>query len=59
MSVLYDAGALIAAEGNDRRIWAEHRVRLEMGSVALTTAPVIAQTSRTPRQVQLRRFLRG
>lgn len=59
MSVLYDAGALIAVEGNDRRIWAEHRVRLEMGSVALTTAPVIAQASRTPRQVQLRRFLRG
>ena len=29
--VVYDAGALIAAERNDRRFWAEHRVRLELG----------------------------
>lgn len=59
MSVVYDAGALIAAERNDRRIWADHRVRLEMGVVPLTTAPVVAQVSRSPRQVQLRRFLQG
>lgn len=59
MSVVYDAGALIAADGNDRRIWAEHRVRLELGIVPLTTAPVVAQVSRSPRQVQLRRFLQG
>lgn len=59
MSVVYDAGALIAADRNDRRIWAEHRVRLEMGVVPLTTAPVVAQVSRSPRQVQLRRLLKG
>lgn len=59
MSVVYDAGALIAAEGNDRRVWAEHRVRLEMGVVPLTTAPVVAQVSRSPRQVNLRRLLKG
>lgn len=59
MSVVYDAGALIAAESNDRRMWAEHRVRLEMGIVPLTTAPVVAQVSRSPRQAQLRRFLQG
>jgi hypothetical protein len=59
MSVVYDASVLIAAEHNDRRIWAEHCVRLETGIVPVTTAPVVAQVSRSARQVQLRRFLRG
>ncbi|MGI8678495.1 MAG: type II toxin-antitoxin system VapC family toxin [Jatrophihabitans sp.] len=59
MSVVYDAGALMAAERNDRRLWAEHPVRLEMGVIPITTAPVIAQTSRTSRQVQLWRLLHG
>ena len=59
MSVVYDAGMLVAAERNDRRAWADHRARLELGVVAITTAPVVAQVSRAPRQVQLRRFLRG
>ncbi|MHB8695333.1 MAG: PIN domain-containing protein [Solirubrobacteraceae bacterium] len=59
MSVAYDAGVLIAADRNERATWAEHRVRLELGLVPVTTAPVVAQVSRSPRQVQLRRFLRG
>lgn len=59
MSVVYDAGALIAAERSDREVWADHRARLELGLVPLTTAPVVAQVSRSSRQVQLRRFLRG
>lgn len=59
MSVVYDAGVLVAAERNDRQAWADHRVRLELGIVPVTTAPVAAQVSRSPRQVQLRRFLRG
>lgn len=59
MNVVYDAGVLIAAERNDRAVWAEHRVRLELGIVPLTTAPVVAQVSRSDRQPQLRRFLRG
>ena len=59
MSILYDAGVLVAAECNGRQVWAEHRARLELGVVPATTAPVIAQVSRSPRQVQLRRFLRG
>ena len=59
MSTVYDAGALIAAESNNRRIWAEHRARLEIGIEPITTAPVVAQASRSPRQAQLRRFLRG
>jgi predicted nucleic acid-binding protein len=59
VSVVYDAGALIAAERSDRATWAEHRARLELGVVPFTTAPVVAQVSRSGRQAQLRRFLRG
>jgi len=59
MSVVYDAGVLVAADRNDRTVWADHRARLELGTVPLTTAPVVAQVSRSLRQVQLRRFLRG
>jgi len=59
MTVVYDAGLLIAADRNVRDVWADHRARLDMGVVATTTAPVIAQVMRSPRQVQLRRLLRG
>jgi hypothetical protein len=57
--VVYDAGILIAADRNDRSIWAEHRVYLEAGLVPLVPAPVVAQASRSPKQAQLRRVLRG
>jgi hypothetical protein len=54
---------LSVAVGNGRReppsVWADHRIRLEVGAVPTTTAPVVAQVSRSARQVQLRRFLRG
>ena len=59
MSIVYDAGVLVAAERDDRNVWADHRIRLEVGAVPTTTAPVVAQVSRAARQVQLRRFLRG
>ena len=59
MRFAYDAGLLIAAERNDRAVWADHAARLELGIVPLTTAPVVAQVSRSGRQAQLRRFLRG
>ncbi|MGI8809098.1 MAG: twitching motility protein PilT [Acidimicrobiales bacterium] len=59
MTVVYDAGALVAAERSDRRLWADHRARLELGMVPMTTAPVVAQVSRSPQQAQFRRFLRG
>ncbi len=59
MTVVYDAGALIAADRSDRETWADHRARLELGVVPVTTAPVVAQVSRAARQAQLRRFLRG
>ncbi len=58
-AVVYDAGPLIAAERNDRRFWAEHRARLEFGIVPCVPAPIVAQVSRSPKQAQLRRLLRG
>jgi hypothetical protein len=59
MNILYDAGVLIAAERGDREVRAEHRVRLELDLLPRTTAPVVAQASRSPRHAQLRRFRRG
>jgi len=57
--LVYDAGVLVVAERNDRNVWADHRARLESGIAPVTTAPVAAQVSRSARQTQLRRFLRG
>jgi predicted nucleic acid-binding protein len=57
--VVYDTGVLIAADRSQRRIWAEHRVRLEAGHIPLVPAPVVAQASRSPKQAQMRRLLRG
>jgi predicted nucleic acid-binding protein len=57
--VVYDTGVLVAADRNERRVWAEHRVRLEAGIVPAVPSPVVAQASRSPTQAQLRRFLRG
>jgi predicted nucleic acid-binding protein len=58
-AVVYDTAVLVAADRNDRRAWAEHKARLELGVIPLVPAPVIAQVSRSPQQAQLRRFLRG
>src|SRR5215470_11370680 len=58
-AVVYDAGVLMAADRNERRAWAEHKARLELGVLPLVPAPVVAQVSRSPQQAQLRRFLAG
>jgi hypothetical protein len=57
--VVYDAAVLVAADRNERRAWVEHKVRLEFGVLPLVPAPVVAQVSRSPQQVRLRRFLAG
>jgi hypothetical protein len=57
--VVYDAGALVAADRNDRVFWLDHRVRLEQGVVPVVPAAVVAQVSRSARQVPLRRLLKG
>lgn len=59
MTIVYDTGVLVAADRNDRAVWADHAVRLAAGIVPTVTAPVVAQASRSSRQVPLRRFLSG
>jgi len=59
MSIILDAGALIAAERRDLQTWARLKAELELGDRPVTTAPVVAQVSRSPRQALLHRFLRG
>jgi len=58
-AVVYDAAVLVAADRNERRAWAEHKARLELGLIPLVPAAVVAQVSRSPQQAQLRRFLTG
>jgi hypothetical protein len=57
--VVYDAGVLVAADRNVRTVWADHRIRLEAGNIPVVPAPVVAQVSRSPAQVQVRRLLHG
>jgi len=56
--VTYDTGALIAAERNDRRMWALHAGFLAEEIVPTVPAPVLAQTWRGgPGQASLVRLL--
>ena len=58
--IVYDSGSLIAADRSDRAVWARHKAFLEASFNLITTAPVVAEVSRTgARQAQLHRFLRG
>jgi hypothetical protein len=58
--IVYDAGALIAADRSERAVWARHKALLEADVEPDTTAPVAAQASRDgSRHAQLHRFLRG
>jgi hypothetical protein len=55
----YDTGALLAAERNDRRLWALHRRALERGLVPSVPAGVLGQAWRGGPQALLSRLLRG
>src|SRR4051812_15116906 len=55
--VTYDAGALVAAERNDRRMWALHRRSLERGVTPTVPAGVLAQVWRGGPQASLSRLL--
>lgn len=58
--VVYDAGALIAAERNDRRMWALHKAAHIARIVPIVPAPVLAQVWRGgAQQASLGRLLRG
>jgi hypothetical protein len=55
----YDSGALIAAERDDRRMWALHRRTLERGVAPTVPAGVLGQAWRGGPQPQLSRLLAG
>ncbi len=60
MGVTYGTGALIAADGGERRMWARHRALLLRREVPTVPAPVVAQSWRgSNRQVLLARILSG
>jgi hypothetical protein len=60
MGVTYDAGALVAAERGERRMWARHRALLTAREVPTVPAPVVAQAWRGGgRQALLSRLLVG
>ena len=55
---LYDAGALIAIDRNDRRMWARYQVALDDGRDLRVPAVVVGQAWRNARrQVRLGQFL--
>ncbi len=57
--VTYDTGALVAADYNDRRMWALHAGFLAAEAVPTVPAPVLAEAWRGGgRQASLSRFLR-
>jgi predicted nucleic acid-binding protein len=57
---LYDAGALIAIDKNDRRMWARYQVALDDDRDVRVPAVVVGQAWRdSRRQVRLDRFLAG
>src|SRR5258708_34113102 len=60
MGVTYDAGALIAADRGERRIWARHRALLVRREVPTVPAPALAQSWRGAScQALLARLLAG
>lgn len=57
---LYDAGALIAIDNGDRRMWARHSLALEDGRDIHVPSVVVSQAWRdSRRQVRLGKFLAG
>ena len=58
-SYVYDAGALIAIESDDRRMWAIHKTALAQNREIVVPAIVVAQAWRDGRkQARLGRILR-
>ena len=57
--ITYDAGALIAAERADRRLWALHKRALERGLVPTVPAGVLGQSWRGGPRAQMSRLLKG
>jgi hypothetical protein len=57
--IVYDAGALVAGERNDRPMWALHDAALRRGITPIVPAGVLAQAWRGGPQARLSQVLRG
>lgn len=57
--IIYDAGALVAAERNVRSMWALHDATLRRGLTPIVPAGVLAQVWRGGPQASLSRLLSG
>ena len=57
--LVYDAGALIAAERNDRRMWALHARALARGVLPRVPAGAVVETWRGSEQPSLSKLLEG
>ena len=57
--LVYDTGALIAAEGNNRRIWALHARALQRGVLPVIPAACVVEAWRGGKQANLARLLDG
>lgn len=59
LGVVYDTGALIAAEANDRRLWALHARAMQRGILPVVPAGCVVEAWRSGRQPNLARLLDG
>ena len=59
VGLVYDTGALIAADRNDRRMWAVHARALARGLLPVVPAGCVMEAWRGDRQVSLNRLLAG
>jgi predicted nucleic acid-binding protein len=59
LGLVYDTGALIAAESNDRRMWALHTRALQRGVLPIVPAGCVVEAWRGGRQINLVRLLDG
>ena len=59
LGLVYDTGALIAAEGNDRRMWALHTRAMHRGVLPVVPAGCVVEAWRGGRQPTLARLLDG
>jgi O-succinylbenzoate synthase len=57
MNVVYDAGVLIAVDRGDASAWTQLEQHLRQGWIPIVPSPVVSQVSRSPRQMELHRFL--
>jgi predicted nucleic acid-binding protein len=59
LGLVYDTGALIAAEANDRRMWALHTRAMQRGVLPVVPAGCVVEAWRGRRQPNLARLLDG